>query len=328
MLDAGYNFLLVDGDVYLTGSHHPLTKMRPLTDPTWDIQFQCDDWDGEHQDVLNIGWYWARPTDATREIFSRSQAEWDKTQSWDQNIVNQVVSQMTGEGKLAYGRSVVILNQLDYAIMDRLEGVKWEMVALDPVATDRLNAELTMLHITGFVHITKPYLAKHFGLYVNETYYRQPVSVLQPVNISGSMLEILQQMGVAIYLARSAGRMLMWPTSFNQSMGGDLFEERVGIIVVDDLAVANAISWVEATYIHNRAKYTNVRLTEETISIMVEDIQRDGWLDDMILRCRSSSRDVIKVDFGDVVAADIVRSASLAEAIREVPLWEKQKTWY
>ena len=325
MLDGGYNFLLIDGDVYLSGTRHPLSKMLQLSDPSWDIQFQTDNWDGDHPDVVNIGWYWARPRNASRELFLRSQATWDTYQGWDQNIVNGVIWEMTHEGNVTYNQEVRTLNQSYYTRMDVLP---WEAISLDTKLIDRLNSKIVMLHYTGFVHLTKTYLSKHFGHWVNETYYTQSIPLLQPINVSGTGEEILAQITLAIYLARLSGRTFMWPMSVNRTwLETNVTEERPTITVVDDDAVTKAISWVEATYLHNRARYTNVPLTEQTLSVTIEDFHKEGGILDLERIIQSSLVDLVKVDFGNVSGAEIMKSERLTNVFQEVVLWEKWKTW-
>jgi hypothetical protein len=76
-----------DGDVYLTGITDPFETMLPLSNNTWDIQFQPD-----HVDLMdyNIGWYFAKATENTLEYFKRSFARWNETQKWDQEVMNDV----------------------------------------------------------------------------------------------------------------------------------------------------------------------------------------------------------------------------------------------
>jgi hypothetical protein len=79
--------VFLDGDVYLTGAVDPFENMLPLSNDTWDIQFQPD-----HVDAMdyNIGWYFARATENTFEYFNRSYAMWNETHEWDQAVMNDV----------------------------------------------------------------------------------------------------------------------------------------------------------------------------------------------------------------------------------------------
>jgi Nucleotide-diphospho-sugar transferase len=296
--------------------------MRPLSDPLWAIQFQSDDWDGHHPSV-NIGWYWARPCNETRELFRRSQEQWENTHDWDQAVVNYIRYVMVTEGILTDTNSFVV-DLSDYV---RADVLTWGPIYLDPRAIDRLNSESVMVHYTGFFGLMKSYMPKHFGHWVNETYYTQPMSLLQPINISGTLDEILKQMAFAIHLARSSHRTFMWPISLNQTWDADFFETRPAVAVVDEQSVANAVSWVEGTYIHNRGRYAKLPLSEQMVPITFNDIQRDTWVNDMLIKCRSSMANVVKVDFGLVSAAEVAGSEKLAEVIQEIVLWEKTKTW-
>lgn len=83
----GYNFVFLDGDVYLTGVTDPFQNMLPLSNDTWDIQFQPDH--GGANDY-NIGWYFAKSTENTIEFFNRSYAKWNETHGFDQGVMNDI----------------------------------------------------------------------------------------------------------------------------------------------------------------------------------------------------------------------------------------------
>jgi hypothetical protein len=86
----GFNFLFLDGDVYLTGSRDPFEDMLPLSDDTWDIQFQSDQ-KALPTTRVNIGWYFAKSTPATIEFFDRSYRNWTAKAMWDQEVMNNMV---------------------------------------------------------------------------------------------------------------------------------------------------------------------------------------------------------------------------------------------
>lgn len=78
--------MFLDGDIYLTGVADPFDNMLPLSNDTWDIQFQPD-----HEGAYyNIGWYFAKATKNTFEYFNRSYANWSETHDWDQAVMNNV----------------------------------------------------------------------------------------------------------------------------------------------------------------------------------------------------------------------------------------------
>jgi Nucleotide-diphospho-sugar transferase len=79
--------VFLDGDVYLTGTVDPFKNMLPLSNNTWDIQFQPDHPPGTD---YNIGWYFARSSPATFDFFNRSYAKWNETHQWDQEVMNAV----------------------------------------------------------------------------------------------------------------------------------------------------------------------------------------------------------------------------------------------
>lgn len=68
--------------------------MLPLSNDTWDIQFQPDG----HNRELNFGWYFAKPTAGTVELFQRSFATWKAdTKLWDQKVIQDTAIQMEFE---------------------------------------------------------------------------------------------------------------------------------------------------------------------------------------------------------------------------------------
>jgi hypothetical protein len=99
-----------DGDAYLTGSIDPFKTMLPLSNDTWDIQFQTD-----HPEIsdYNIGWYFAKATQRTYEFFNRSYAEWNITQEWDQLVMWKVGHVMESEEN---GLRVHLLSTSDYKV--------------------------------------------------------------------------------------------------------------------------------------------------------------------------------------------------------------------
>jgi hypothetical protein len=106
----GYNFVFFDGDAYLTGNTDPFDTMLPLSNDTWDIQFQTD-----HPEILdyNIGWYFARATNLTYNFFSRSYANWNETQEWDQSVMWKIGHVMESEQPPL---KVHHLNQTNYKV--------------------------------------------------------------------------------------------------------------------------------------------------------------------------------------------------------------------
>ncbi len=86
--------MFLDGDVYLTGAADPFENMLPLSNDTWDIQFQTDH---PEENDYNIGWYFAKATENTFEYFNRSYTMWNETKAWDQEVMNEVGKVMESE---------------------------------------------------------------------------------------------------------------------------------------------------------------------------------------------------------------------------------------
>jgi hypothetical protein len=294
-VEGGYNFVLLDGDVYLTNTHHPLAAMLPLNDSTWDIQFQSDR-SGAQDSQVNIGWYWARPTPVIAEFFNRSRSYWNTHPTeWDQEIMNWVRRDMISEGKLDYPKSVV-LNVTAYKSTMLFD---WPDIYVNESKIDEMNAEGTMVHYTMIFNATKVLVAKQFGHWLDKTYYTQRRKIIQPVGIRGTSDEILDQISLTVYLAKVTGRTFMWPTAVNHTClgyeGG--WKLRPPLIIADVQNVDENVSWVEGSFFRNRRRYTadhDLKVSR----IALRDL-KGPLLSSGIRMCRSRA-DVLVIDFNEI----------------------------
>jgi len=295
LVDGGYNFLLIDGDVFLTGTRHPLSGMRPLSDPSWEIQFQSDKSNAQDS-LVNIGWYWARPTPAVRQLFVRSLAEWDaNTWEWDQHIMNKVRGEMIGEELLDFPKSSV-LNLSDYKSTMLYD---WTDSFMHGDKIDLMNKEGIMIHYTMMFNLTKTVVARQFGHWLNATYYTKSPKILHPINIQGTTMETFNQLSLAVHLAKVSGRAFMWPNSIMhvcpQYPGG--YKDLPSILFADVQSVGDNVAWVEGMYLRNRLRYTKSKLKSSNISIEKMLDSRPRSLDSIIRTCRRTGSDVLNVDF-------------------------------
>jgi Nucleotide-diphospho-sugar transferase len=273
--------------------------MQPLTNSSWEIQFQCDSMDYRQ---INIGWYWARPTATVREFFRRSQEQWNQTRNWDQRIMNDIRNQMIQEGSFSSSTSL-ILNLTDYKSSMLFD---WAKFYANSTLIDQMNKEGVMVHYTMIFNLMKIVVAKHFGHWFNETYYKQTPRLLQPVNIAGTATEIRQQLEFSAYLAKFSGRTFMWPILVNQT-----YEQSPGvwtafpaIYAAEPESIAKVAPWVEGTYLSNRAKYISSELSNTTIS-GTRNLSDLHSILSVMENSLSSVCDVLKVDFG---AVDVSKS--------------------
>lgn len=303
LIDGGYNFVLMDADVYLTGSRHPLSGMRPISDPSWSIQFQSDNHDG-NDSTVNIGWYWARPTPILHEFFLRASQKWNQTHEWDQKVMNDVRFEMIAEGSLSYPASIV-LKSFDYTCFQKL--YNWSSIYIDTDLIDQLQSERVLVHTTGLGNLYKHFVAKHLGLWYNEEYYTRPIRLLEPINVGGSDDDIFREFALAVHLAKVSNRTFLWPMWVNSTRGTVRVERKPPLLIVDVYGIEHAVPWVEATYLHNRARFTAAALSESSISVM-ETLLVSDWLAQLDEQCTSHKEDILRIDF-DQVDFDILESA-------------------
>jgi len=316
---------MLDADVYLTGTRHPLSGMRPLADPSWEIQFQCDWWDASQDANVNIGWYWARPTNAVRELFVRSAEIWNKTKNWDQAIMNDVRSEMVKEGSLTFPKSIVLGHE-DYV---NAMLVDWRDFYFDQSRVADWNNKHVMVHYTGIFNVLKTVIAKHFGQWFVEDYYTQSPRLLQPINISGTTNQVIEQIALSVHLAKTSGRTFMWPLGVNHtcSLENPQWWHATTTAVVEARLVEAQISWVEDTYLFNRKRYTEKDLELTTIPFADgSQTLEQAWYS-LIEKCQTTVASVVQVDFFQVNTDRLRELPPIRELIEQMGLTTCQCVW-
>jgi len=314
--------VLLDGDVYLTGMRHPLSGMRPLGDPSWQIQFQTDKEYAQWSKV-NIGWYWARPTPAIREFFVRSQRWWNlNKREWDQSIMNDVRHNMVYSNILEYPKTIM-LDPRDYRSTMLFD---WPDIFMSRSKIDAMNAASVTVHYTMIYNQTKTLLAKQFGQWFDESYYTSAAWILQPINIAGTKTEILDQIAFAVHLARATNRTFMWPNrvklqcEWASSLGGANFTPP--ILIADFDRVSEVTPWVEGMYFRNRDRFTKAELTRTYLSLNEAVDGSEPTLSSFFQMIRSVNTDVLTLDFDRLEMWKLRNSSSVRDAIRELGIVE------
>jgi hypothetical protein len=263
----GYNFVFLDGDVYLTGSVNPFDAMLPLSDDSFDIQFRPDE--GEPHRGLNIGWYFARSNVATIRYFERSNEIWEESgrKTWDQEVMDKLGQKMEFEEHSLkvyrlYGKRFqnMMLND-------------WEQNLFgNEAAIGKFIDDAAMIHYTCVQQNLKTYFGLNFGGYGDlESYYSKPPPLIAMVNVSGQSDSIHGQIAFAAQIANKTGRTLIWPDSVDmiQRVHYDETENDPewtdflhnpsfpGIRVASyGEAEAAGLKVVEGRYLHNHARNT------------------------------------------------------------------------
>lgn len=280
--ENGYHFIFLDADVFFTGSRDPFSAMLPLSDKTWDLQFQSDN----APDELNIGWYFARPSPATRMFFRLSLAHWvqTKTDKWDQLVMNNVKDGILAKeaalaAEIAAGSNetsgpstpplrihMVELKHFRNFMKELLWGPE---LFGNQTATDEYIDTAAAIHYTCVQHDLKEY----FGLYYSgfgdlHGYYSKPPPLLRLVNISGTSDAVHKQVAFALALAKKTHRTVAWPDAVNvfQRWGDGTYH------YFPRLPSVKAVSWpsaknasyavVEGQYLQNRMREGLDPLTE------------------------------------------------------------------
>jgi Nucleotide-diphospho-sugar transferase len=265
--------------------------MQPLSDESWHIQFQSDNSD---LSAINIGWYWARPTPIVREFFVRSFDWWQvRSNWWDQYLMNDVRKQMVNEGLLEWPKSIV-LSTSDYRSAMLYD---WIDIFTDEWKIDVMNRESVMIHYTMIFNVTKTVVAKQFGHWFDRDYYINSPLLLRPINIQGNTEETMDQIALAVHLAKISGRSFMWPNSIrHRCQGEENYRSRPPILVVEAQTVDDAVPWVEGAYLHNRRRYTDKTLRSTSIPLNNLDLQASS-MRSLFDRSRSAKSDILTIDF-------------------------------
>jgi hypothetical protein len=251
--------VFLDGDVYLTGSRNPFQDMLSLGNKTWDIQFQRDF--QPPSPVLNIGWYFARATDATKEYFHRSYQQWLVTKAWDQAVMNEVAAQMEAAHRLR-------VHRLDLSLFRNymLENAEASLFSTEEKAAQFID-ESTMIHYTCVETNLKGYFGSTFaGSTDHNKLYSQPPPMIAVANITGTSRAIMHQLAFAMSVARETDRALIWPHSvfaIQQRPEDDITKHfiRPALPTIQVVNYAHAqtlgIDLLESRFLHNRQRHVS-----------------------------------------------------------------------
>lgn len=323
--ENGYHFIFLDADVFFTGSRDPFSAMLPLSNTTWDLQFQSDNAPNE----LNIGWYFARPTPATRMFFRLSFAHWiqTKTDKWDQLVMNNVKDGILAKeaalaAEIAAGSNETSgpstpplrIHMVELKYFRNFMKELWSPELFgNQTATDEYINTAAAIHYTCVQHDLKEY----FGLYYSgfgdlHGYYSKPPPILRPVNISGTSDVVHKQVALALALGKKTNRTVAWPDSVNvfQRWGDGTYH------FLPRLPSVKAVSWpsakgagyavVEGQYLQNRMREGLDPLTEVhwNLSEYVGQANSDpnsNWLDSLAESLVAEEGfPVVSLDFTDV----------------------------
>lgn len=196
--------MFLDGDVFLTIYRDPFKDMLPISDVSWDIQFQMDHYDNS----LNIGWFLTRACNATAELFRRSYAQWLDTSAWDQAIMNDVAHEMEGNQTLR-------IHRLDLARFRNFMLEDWErdIFGAEDIV-QRFIEESAIIHYTCVERDLKGYFGANLGGFSDlDGYYSNPGPLLGVANIAGTSEAIFQQVAFALQIANTTKRTFIWPNN-------------------------------------------------------------------------------------------------------------------
>jgi len=259
--------VFLDGDVYLTIYRDPFKEMLPPSNHTWDIQFQMDEFNGR---ALNIGWFFARACDRTKELFHRSYAQWLETAAWDQAIMNEVAHDMEANLSLS-------IHRLD---LDRFRNFMFydqeEWIFGSEERVQSFIEDSAIIHYTCVERDLKSYFGANLGGFSDlNGYYSNSPPLLGAANIAGTSEAIFQQVAYALQLANKIGRTFIWPNSVSiiqtRSVDADTIRhfshtQLPGIRAVSQTSARRAgLKVVEGRYLQNQRHIVkdSVRTTRE-----------------------------------------------------------------
>ena len=267
-----YNFVFLDGDVYLTGSRDPFEDMLPLSNDTWDIQFQYDEKSETPTSNVNIGWYFAKSTLASIEFFHRSYQNWTADPQWDQYVMNIVLREMEVE------ENSLKVYRLGSPHFQNWMCNDWQTLLFgNDSATAGFIEDASMIHFTCVEQSLKTYFGSNFGGFGDiDEYYSSPPPLLGVANVSGLLESIHAQVAFAAQLATATGRTLIWPDSVNMvqkriKSNGSLpeYEHMPSFPGVRAISYASALqaglNTVEGRYLSNRQAQTNAKPLQEAL---------------------------------------------------------------
>jgi hypothetical protein len=200
--------------------------MLPLSNETWDIQYQRDAF--APADDLNIGWYFARASSNTIDYFNRSFARWNETHDWDQVVMNDIAREMENKTLVeAHNGTTLKVNRLDMTTFRNFMHTSWHGLFRSEQEIATYINESTMIHFTCVEQSLKTYMGLHFGGFADvDGYYSNAPLLIRIINVAGTSDAVHRQVAFALQLAAATGRTLIWP-NFVTLLQRKMVEEKV-----------------------------------------------------------------------------------------------------
>ncbi|KAF3916151.1 hypothetical protein AA313_de0203945 [Arthrobotrys entomopaga] len=272
LLKDDWNFVFIEPDVYLTGAVDPFEAMLPIDEPAWDIQFAPGLGRGEKG--LDANFFYVRATKYAKEFFRRVKNNYSEMGDQDlTTLMNVVAFEMAnGDGTLR----LKILPSLPFKSWG--DFIQWEEDNFnDPKAINIMQNKTSLIHMTCVESDYRTYLARNFGAWTNvESYYTGKRKFLGVKGLEGDVHHASRIIGFAAKVAMDTHRTLIFPSSAiltqarkNETTGGSDYvkvPEFPAYRIIDPSSLdALSLHVVEAMYLNNRARFTDVIPTQETI---------------------------------------------------------------
>ena len=316
LVQAGFDFVMFDSDVFLTSTSHPLAYMNEYSDLSWDIQFQLDHPNGR----VNIGWFWARPSQPTIDHFIRSRQQWKTKGGWDQAVMNNVLSKIKATHKRLSSKllnakkfvnfmdthwyrtlSLQTKDHKDFYDID--EQIRYQMIK-------NASDNTVMWHYTCVEKFLKIFIAKYYGQWTNlDEYYTKIRQFLLPINLghqnSNNTKILLTQFLIAIKLALISGRTLVFPDTVARYPFRNFPSIRAFSMREIHLL---GIDYVEPSFFFHRKVKHNIDMPDESI-VHLSATDRSTLVKQLIglidkLDGKLKSKELVKLDFSKFNSID------------------------
>ncbi|EPS39994.1 hypothetical protein H072_6380 [Dactylellina haptotyla CBS 200.50] len=262
LTEDGHSFLHVDSDICFTGTHDPFSRMFPLTNDNWDVQFM------EEDNKLDPGYWFSKPTSETL-AYLRNVATLQKDKA------NKGVSStyLLREGLRGLSVRYHLLDKDLFKSWSDRQAWEAQNFATEP-QIDLLIKGTTAIHFTCIDKSVRSYFGKLFGGWSDYNGYYSNVRgrYLSIRGISGTKDQILNFIALAVQLALHSGRILILPYHVEiiqkrmKHVGPDLVPEYIRIPtfplyrVIDINSLDPILEYVEASFPLNREKYTDAEI--------------------------------------------------------------------
>ena len=291
--------------------------MMDWNNHSWDIQFQADR--NDLKGLVNIGWFWSRPSTQTLIYYRKSRERWLKTGAWDQAVMNDVLREIEHHQPIQNHSLVLRGIRLDpkyyvnymlthwfSALTVRKDDTKNIYNLAEEIRYEKILNEsksTVMWHYTCVEKSLKSFFAKYYGQWMDiDGYYTKKQSFLSPINIGYGINRsdiLLSQFLRSIELALMSNRTLIFPDIIY--VNRDLRWPGVRTFTVKDLDAAN-ISYVEPTFTFNRETKYKIK---RPIPI-IRQISSKNLTDD--LRSNLSKAELVVLDFRQTDATNVLPS--------------------